>query len=426
MNPATSWFSEARYGMFIHFGLYSLLGRGEWVMNREEWSTTDYARLADQFNPTAFDAEALCDLAVTAGMRYVVFTTMHHEGFRLYRSDLSDFSSITACGRDLTAEVVTAARARGLRVGLYHSLNNWMDAPDSVAALEDPQAYKRFIAATHERCVELATRYDMDTFWFDGWWPFDAAGWQAEALTARIRAIRPQVLFNPRSGLAGDFSTPEGHMGPPHPWRPWEGCISVNDSWGHSTGDHNWKSPAQVIDLLTSAAAGRGNLLLNVSPRADGSLAPQAIALLRTVGAWLKRNGEAIYPASQVWSMDLQKRGTHLGDWNGHGPCTITGNALNLIVKRWPGTELILGGFECTVRSARILGGPTLTVTQHGTRVVISGLPPEPIDPLCPVIRLECDRVPIIYQSGGLRVPRVPHPHYDPCPSELLGGPGGH
>ena len=394
-------------------------------MNREEWTTDAYRRLAEQFNPIEFDAEKLCDLALAAGMRYVVFTTMHHEGFRLYDSALSKFSSVTACGRDLTAEMVAAARKRGLRICLYHSLNNWMDAPDSVAALEDPVAYEQFITATHDRCVELAERYPMDVFWFDGWWPFDATGWKAEELTARIRAIQPNILFNPRSGLAGDFSTPEGHMSAPQPWRPWEGCLSVNDSWGHHHGDQNWKSPGQVIDLLAAAAAGRGNLLLNVSPRADGSLDPQAIALLRTVGAWLRKNGEAIYPTSHVWSMDLRERGDHRGDWNSHGPCTVTGTALNVVMKRWPGTEFVLGGFECTVRSARILGGTSLMVTQIGSRVVLSGLPDEP-PALCPVIRLECDRIPVIYQSGGLRVPRVAHPHYDPCPSELLGAPGGH
>ncbi len=423
-NPA-AWFPEARYGLFIHFGLYSLLGRGEWSMNREEWTTTDYRLLAKTFNPTAFDAEALCDLAVAAGMRYVVFTTMHHDGFRLYKSGISNFSSVTACGRDLTAEVVAAAQKRGLRIGLYHSLNNWMDTPDSVAALEDPKAYAEFIAATHARCLELAQLYPMDTFWFDGWWPFDAEGWQAQALVDKIRAIHPNVLFNPRAGLPGDFATPEGHMGAPQPWRPWEGCISVNDSWGHHVGDHNWKTPGQVIDLLVAAAAGRGNLLLNVSPRPDGSLDPKAIALLQTVGAWLKRNGEAIYPSSHVWSMDLRERGEHRGDWNSHGPCTVTGNALNVVLKRWPGRELILGGFECSVRSARILNGPAVTFSQKGTRVVIN-LPDTSPDPICSVVRLECDRVPVLYQSGGLRVPTVPHPHYDPCPSELIGAPGSH
>ena len=214
-------------------------------------------------------------------------------------------------------------------------------------------------------------------------------------------------------------------MGAPTPWRPWEGCLSVNDSWGYHAGDQNWKSPGQVIDLLASAAAGRGNLLLNVSPRGDGSLQPESIDLLRTVGAWLRRNGKAIYPSSHVWSMDLRERGAHRGDWNSHGSCTVTGNFLNVLVKRWPGSEMILGGLECTVLRAQIIGGPHLSVVQQASRVIISGLPESPPDPHCTVIRLECDRIPQIYQCGGLRVPNVPHPHYDPCPSELLGNPGG-
>jgi alpha-L-fucosidase len=421
----TDWFTEARYGLFIHYGLYSLLGRGEWAMNREAIPRDAYRALAPRFTADAFDAEALCDLAVAAGMRYVVLTTMHHDGFRLYRSALSDFSTWTSCGRDLVAELVAAARARGLRVGLYHSLNNWMDRPDSVEALEDRGAYERFIAATHARCAELAERFPMDVFWYDGWWPFDAAGWKAAELDARIRAIRPDVLFNPRNGLPGDFATPEGHMGAPQPWRPWEGCLSVNNAWGYHAGDHEWKTPVQIVGLLAAAAAGRGNLLLNVGPRGDGSLPPEAVDRLRTVGAWLKTNGAAIFGTTHVWSMDLQTRGEHRGDWNSLGPCTVKNNDLFQLLRAYPGRDCVLGGLETRVREAEILGHGPVPFEQRDGRVVLR-LPEQPPDPICPVLRLGCEAVPSVYQTGGYRVPRVPHPHYDPCPSELAGNPGGH
>ena len=156
MTASTDWFTEARYGLFIHYGLYSLLERGEWVWNREEIPLEEYKQLAARFTAKDFDADRLCRMAVDAGMRYVVLTTMHHEGFRLYPTELSDFhiGNSGAAGRDLVAEIIAAARKHGLKVGLYHSLNNWYDQPDSVAALEDPVAYEKFISATHARIAE--------------------------------------------------------------------------------------------------------------------------------------------------------------------------------------------------------------------------------------------------------------------------------
>jgi alpha-L-fucosidase len=420
----TDWFTEARYGLFIHYGLYSLLGRGEWVMNRESIPREEYRSLARRFKAEAFDAEAICDLAVAAGMRYVVLTTMHHDGFRLYRSELSDFSAWTSCGRDLVAETVAAARKRGLRVGLYHSLNNWMDQPDSVDALEDRGAYERFIAATHARCVELTELFDMDVFWYDGWWPFDAAGWKAAELDARIRALRPDVLFNPRNGLPGDFATPEGHMGAPHPWRPWEACMSVNNAWGYHDGDHEWKTPGQIVGLLAAAAGGRGNLLLNIGPRGDGSIPSEAVERLLAVGAWLKTNGAAVFGTTHLWSMNLHTRGAHRGDWNSFGPCTVKDRDLFVFLRSYPGPSGGIGGLEQRVLEAEILGhGPVPFEQRAGC--VLFRLPAQPTDPVCPVLRLRCSDVPSAYQTSGYRVPCVPHPHYDPCPSEVAGNPGG-
>lgn len=424
-SQKTEWFENARFGLFMHYGLYTLLARGEWVMNREAIPREEYKALAKRFRPERFDAEAICDLAVAAGMKYVVLTTMHHDGFRLYRTKLSDFNSHACCGRDLVAETVAAARKRGLRIGLYHSLNNWMDLPDSVDALEDRAAYEKFIAATHARCVELAELFPMDVFWYDGWWPFNAQGWRAEELDAKIRAIQPNILFNPRNGLPGDFATPEGHMGAPQPWRPWEGCVCVNNSWCYHQGDHEWKSPGQIAGLLAAAAAGRGNLLLNVGPRADGSFPPEVVERLRAIGGWLKTNGEAVFGTTHVWSFDLQTRGAHRGDWNHSGPCSVKNNDLYVFLRLYPGPQWTLCGLETTVREADILGHGPVPFEQKDGRVVFR-LPERPADPVCTVLRLRCAGVPSQYQSGGYRVPRVPHPHYDPCPSELVGNPGGH
>lgn len=418
MNSA-SWFEDARYGLFVHYGLFSLLERGEWVMNRESIPREEYAALASSFTAENFDADAICDLAVQAGMRYIVLTTMHHDGFRLYDSKLSSFNSVTACGRDLTREIIEAARHRGLKVGLYHSLNNWMDQPDAVAALENPADYETFIHNTLERIRELVTLYNpIDVLWYDGWWPFDAAGWQSEKMNAMVREIQPHILFNGRNGLPGDFATPEGHLGAPTPWRPWEACITLNNNWGFHRGDEEWKTPAQAIDMLITCAQGKGNLLLNIGPRGDGSVPQASVQVIREVGRWLEQNGAAIYD-TELFTWDLRERGAHRSDWNHHGPLTCKGNDLYQFVRRWPGNQLVIGGLECQVQSVTNLAtGESYAFEQQNGRLVVSGLPDEP-PALCPVLRLSCDHPPVIYQCAGMRVPRVDHPHYDPCESDI-------
>jgi alpha-L-fucosidase len=421
MEKATS-FAEARYGLFVHYGLYSLLERGEWVWNREEIPLAEYKELAAKFTARHFDADRLCRMAVDAGMRYVVFTTMHHEGFRLYPTELSDFhiGNSGAAGRDLVAEMVTAARAHGLQIGLYHSLNNWYDQPDSVAALENPVAYEKFIASTHARIRELVTRYNpIDILWYDGWWPFNAEGWQAERMNEMVREIQPHILFNGRNGLPGDFATPEQHLSAPHPWRPWEACVTMNESWGFHVGDHEWKTTSQILDMLSRCAQGNGNLLLNVGPRGDGSIPEPCPTTLARVGEWLRKNGESIYE-TELFTYDLQERGDHRGDWNFHGPLTAKADSLFWLIRRHPGDTATLGGLANKVLSVtRLDNGTPLAFQQSGSRLQIRNIPVLNETGLWPVIRVACEGRPEVYQTGGLRIPQVAHPHYDPCPSDI-------
>lgn len=424
MNIEQSWFTSARYGMFVHYGLYSMLARGEWVRNREGIDREEYAKLADEFTAEHFNADEICDLAVAAGMRYIVLTTMHHDGFRLYDTALSNFSTAKmAAKRDLVAEIVAAARKRKLRIGLYHSLNNLYEQPDAVDALEDPKAREVFIKATHDRIREIVTKYNpIDVLWYDGWWPFNAEGWRAEEMNAMARSIQPHIFVNGRNGLPGDFATPEMHMTAPVPWRPWEACITLNNSWGFHAGDHDWKTPSQVVDLLTTAANGRGNLLLNIGPKGDGTIPPETVRILKTVGDWIKSCGECIFD-TDLFNFDLQTKGDQRSEWCNAGTFTAKNHTMYLLARRWIGRSLTLRGLECRVNKVTLLRPKQeLSFTQSGDKITINGLSADAPDPVCPVIRFDCDRPPSMYLTGGMRIPRVPHPHYDPCPSDMAVG----
>jgi alpha-L-fucosidase len=417
-----AWFVDARYGLFVHYGLYSLLGRGEWVRNREQIPREDYAALATRFTAEKFDAEALVDFAVTNGMRYIVFTTMHHDGFRLYHTELSDFCSTkTAARRDLVRELITAAARRDVRVGLYHSLNSWHDEPDAVAALEDGGARARFVERTLARVIELNRNFPTaDVLWYDGWWPFDANGWQSEEMNAQVRAINPGILFNGRNGLRGDFGTPENHLTAPFPWRPWEACLTLNESWGWHVGDQDWKTPRDVASALVRVANGQGNLLINVGPLGDGSLPPAAHTILSQTGDWLRTAGESIY-ATDAFTWDLQVRGHHRSDWSHYGPFTARGNVLYWHLQRPAGATLVLAGLESRVLAVDQLGiNAELRFVQEEQRLTITGVSHDCAGAIWPVLRITCETPPKMYLTAGMRVPGVPHPHYDPCPSDLL------
>lgn len=415
-------FTGARLGLFVHYGLYSMLGRGEWVLNREQIPIDEYKQLADRFDPVNFDADALVVLAREAGCRYVCLTTMHHDGFALYDSKVNPFNSVNACGRDLVAEVVAACRKHGLRAHLYHSLNHWTCTPDGAAALESKVDCDRFVSFTHERLRELATLFNpVECIWYDGWWPFHAAGWRSVEMNQMIRAIQPHILLNERNGAKGDFATPEQHLTIPRPWRPWEACITHNGCWSYHPGDIRFKPLWQVVEMLTRATAGGGNLLLNIGPDGSGVIPEASVRVLRDLGEWIRINGEAIYD-SEPFTFDWQHRyAEDHGDWTSSGRYSVHGATLYYHLLQWPGTEITIGGIETgKALSARLLGSDTpLCVAQEGTRLKISGLPAQPPHLIGGVVAIQFDVPPSMYLCGGLRTPRVKHPRYDPCPSDL-------
>jgi alpha-L-fucosidase len=315
---------------------------------------------------------------------------------------------------------VEACRKHGLRVGLYHSLNDWSTSPNAVDALERPdECYQQFIDYVHAGIRDIMTNYGkIDVMWYDGWWPFDGKGWQAEKLNAMVRELQPGILVNGRCGLKGDFETPEQHVTSFK--EPWEAAVTLNNNWGYYAGDANWKSPKEVAGMLRKCASGCGNLLLNVGPEGDGAVPEASTEILDEVGRWLEANGEAIYGTDR-FEFNLQQRNGDCADFTHHGRFTARGNNFYLHVVNWPGGELAISGVECTVREVTMLStGEQYPFAQDGGKVVVRNLPQTADTSMPVVMRFGTEEKPCIYKCGGLRVPNVPHCRYDPVSSDLL------
>jgi alpha-L-fucosidase len=416
------WFADARYGMFIHYGVYSLLGRGEWVLNKEQIPIPEYKKLANKFTAEKLDFDYLLSKARNDwGMRYATLTTKHQEGFCLFDSKLTDFKSTNSgAKRDIVAEFVKACRKHDLKISLYFSLNDLTASPDAVDALERPEeCYQQYIDYVHGQCRELLENYGkIDVLWYDGWWPFDGKGWQGEKLNAMARKIQPHILVNGRCGVPGDFDTPEQHLASSNGM--WEACMTLNNNWGFHAGDHNWKSPKDVAEMLRKVAAGCGNLLLNVGPRGDGSIPEETIQILDKVGAWLKTNGRAIY-GSDRFEFDLRSRGNGRSDWTHHGLFTANGNAFYMHIHSWPGRELVLTGLECKVSGVNCLAtGRKCDFSQNGGKLIVTGLPDNVEGSMPVVLEFLTTGSPCIYRTGGYKDPQVAHCHYDPVSSDML------
>ncbi len=385
-DPTRNWFADARFGLFIHWGMYALYGRGEQVLFREHLTPSEYRRRAAEFNPQRYNPLEWAQMAHDAGMRYAVLTAKHHDGFCLFDSAVSEFTSAkTGAKRDLVAEYVRACRQVGLKVGLYYSLADWQwpayfDGPE-----RDPDGFARFLDYTHTQVRELCTRYDqIDILWFDGAWPHSAETWRSAELLDMIRRLQPGILINDRAGLPGDFTTPEQRILGGAADAMVESCItSVERHWGYHAGERIWKTPEQVIHALAQVGEGGGNLLLNVGPRADGSFPLPFVDLLREVGEWMRLNGASLYGCTPGVCEAISI-----------GRMTVVGPTVYLHVLYWPGETLHLSGLASRVVSARFLAdGWPIHFKQEGEHLYLRGLPPLPPDPRNTVIALEIEGV---------------------------------
>jgi alpha-L-fucosidase len=379
------WWHAAKFGMFIHFGVYSLHARHEWAMEDEAIPIAEYQEFAKKFNPKPGFARAWAKLAKAAGMKYMVMTTKHHEGFCNFDTKLTDYCA-TKQGpkRDLVREYVDAARAEGLRVGFYYSLMDWHH-PDGARCAKDEPARKRFVEYTHGLIRELLTNYGkIDILWYDVSWPLDAKGWESERMNKMVFELQPDIIVNNRNKLPGDFSTPEQKIVAETNGRPWESCMTLNDSWGFQRADDNWKTSKTIVRNLITCARDGGNYLLNIGPMPDGSVPPESVRVLTEVGRWMDTNGETIYKSDLC-----QPRRCNYASF------TRTGNTLYMHVHFWPGEDVAISGLMTKVKSARLLKtNQKVEFTQDPYRVHITGLPAQATDTPVTTIVLECESEP--------------------------------
>ena len=328
------WWREARFGMFIHWGLYAVpagvwkgervKGLGEWIMNDAPIPRDEYAQLARRFNPTQFNADEWVRIAKDAGMKYIIITSKHHDGFANFDSKVSDYDIVDATPyhRDAIKALASAAHRAGLRFGVYYSIMDWHH-PDAQApnyptynsrTATNPNFSRYVETYMKPQLRELVTQYpEIDVLWFDGEWIPDWSDAQGKALYDWLRSMRPSLIINNRVGHSrqgmggmsankdapGDFGTPEQRVPPEGlPGVDWETCMTLNDTWGFQSFDDGWKDTRTLVRLLIDAASKGGNFLLNVGPTAQGVIPRQSVSRLREMGDWMRVNGEAVYATS--------------------------------------------------------------------------------------------------------------------------------
>jgi alpha-L-fucosidase len=360
-----TWWRDAKFGVFVHWGLYAIPGRGEWYMFNEKVAPEDYARLATEFHPRHYDPNSWARLAKTAGARYMLMTARHHDGFALWDSPASygHYDAVhSAAHRDLIAPYVKAVRREGLRVGLYYSPLDWR-FPAYFHPKELPDNAALFKRQTYAQIEELMRHYGhIDILWWDGGWlahtgtDADAAWfWEPDKLNRMVRKYQPDIVINPRSGWQGDFDVQEGDapITGPIRARPWEKTFSINHGgWGY-TPETNVMTTDQVVRLLVDAVVRNGNMLANVGPDRDGVIPPKQTETLKGVGAWLKRHGPAVYGT----------RPGPLQPVDGVYGATAAGDSVFVHIVGWPADELALPPLPRKVVDARNLSGDTVKWT---------------------------------------------------------------
>jgi alpha-L-fucosidase len=365
-----AWWRDARFGMFIHWGAYSVPagiyqgertpGIGEWIMNRSKVPIPAYEEFVRAFNPVKYDADAWVSIAKDAGMKYIIITSKHHDGFAIFDSKVSSYDMVDAAPyhKDALKALADAAHRQGMKFGVYYSIMDWHhpdaqgpSGPDYNSSTFSNPNFSRYVEQYMKpQLKELLTQYpNIDVLWFDGEWVKDWSDDQGRAMYDYLRAIRPGLIINNRVGHGrngmgglnkdgrvgvGDFGTPEQRVPAEGlPGIDWETCMTMNDTWGFKSFDDNWKDGRTLLRTLIDVASKGGNFLLNVGPTSAGEIPPESIARLREMGRWMRANGESIYGSTvspygePAWGRYTAKAGVvyaHVFTWPKDGALVLT------------------------------------------------------------------------------------------------------
>jgi alpha-L-fucosidase len=386
---ARAWFQDAKFGLFVHWGLYAQLGDGEWVLNNHKMPVAEYEKLAPTFNPTAFDPAEWVALVKAAGMKYIVITAKHHDGFCLFATKQTDWNILerTPYKRDVMKMLADECRKQGVKLFFYYSHLDWRHPdyfpPGRTGRNTDRKPagdWNRYLDFVDAQLTELLTNYgEIGGIWFDGWWDKKDADWRLRRTYDLIHKLQPGCLVgnnhhvNPFPGedfqmfekdLPGGNTTGFNEAGISA--LPLESCETINRAWGYNKSDRQFKSTAELIRMLVLAAGHNANFLLNVGPQADGKIQPECVERLRAVGQWLERNGESV-------------TGTRGGPFppQSWGAATIKGDRVYVHVLRRLGTRFVeLPKMNRTIKSATLLHGGAVEWETSKDGVVTLTLPP--------------------------------------------------
>ena len=384
------WFRNARLGMFIHYGLFSQIGTGEWSQANQNYTVSEYESLAKTFAPKEGCAREWCALAKRMGAKYVVFTTRHHEGFSLWDSKVNPYNSYNACGRDLVREFVEACREFDLKIGLYSSLMDWHH-PDSWRCSNDPEARTRFLKYIEDLNTELLTNYGkIDILWYDVACPLTSGeSWDSVNRNYRLRKLQPDIIINTRSSIPEDFGTPEERIDAED--RDWESCKTLTKlAWGYVDAEQAYPfmlSPKEIVRDIHMCTCKGGNLLLNIGPMPDGSVDKYTDQTLSKVGEWLAVNGAAtygkkfrtgpVYSANTLTAVSAEPDCKTFYLWNWV----------------WPKNgELMFGGYmDAPTKVSLLATGEEIDFVHDGHRIFLKNLPKEIPDKIigATVIKME-------------------------------------